>query len=156
MKQVSWGILGTARIATEHVMPAMQRGKRTRVAAIASRKAEKAGLTARKHHIPRAYGSYDDLLADRSIDAVYIPLSNHLHVPWTIRCLEAGKHVLCEKPVGLNAAEAQQLVKTAADHPDLKVMEAFMYRLHPQWQKARQLVNEGAIGNLKTIQSFFY
>ena len=105
--------------------------------------------------IEKAYGSYQELLSDRNVDAVYIPLPNHLHVPWSIRALKAGKHVLCEKPIGLSVAEAEQLAGAAAAHPKLKMMEAFMYRFHPQWQTARQLVREGRIGQLRTIQTFF-
>jgi predicted dehydrogenase len=105
--------------------------------------------------IPKAYGSYEELLADPDIDAIYNPLPNHLHVPWSIKAIEAGKHVLCEKPIALTAAEAQTLVDAARKHPHLKVMEAFMYRHHPQWQRAKKLVDEGKIGTLRTIQSFF-
>jgi len=105
--------------------------------------------------IPKAYGSYEELLADPDVDAVYIPLPNHLHVPWSIKALNAGKHVLCEKPIGLNAAQAEELLTAAKKHPQLKVMEAFMYRHHPQWQRARQLVVEGKIGKLRMVQSFF-
>ncbi|MFP6650536.1 MAG: Gfo/Idh/MocA family oxidoreductase, partial [Pirellulaceae bacterium] len=105
--------------------------------------------------IPNSHGSYEDLLADPEIDAIYNPLPNHLHESLSIQALEAGKHVLCEKPIGLTAAEGQQLVDAARTHPELKVMEAFMFRHHPQWQKARQLVSDGKIGSLRTIQSFF-
>jgi predicted dehydrogenase len=105
--------------------------------------------------IPKAYGSYEALLNDEAIGAIYIPLPNHLHVPWAIKALEANKHVLCEKPIGLSAVEAKQLQSAASQKPHLKVMEAFMYRFHPQWQHAKKLVKEGAIGELKTIQSFF-
>jgi predicted dehydrogenase len=95
------------------------------------------------------------MLADGDIDAIYVPLPNNLHVEWAIKALEAGKHVLCEKPIGMNAAEAEKLLAASREHPDLKIMEAFMYRLHPQWKKAKQLVTEGGIGELNTIQSFF-
>jgi predicted dehydrogenase len=105
--------------------------------------------------IDRAYGSYQELLADRNVDAIYNPLPNHLHVPWSIRALRADKHVLCEKPIGLNVAEAEQLAGVAAAHPKLKLMEAFMVRLHPQWQMARELVREGRIGALRTIHTKF-
>lgn len=155
MKKIRWGVLSTALIGTAKVIPAMQRGQYCQVIGLASRELAKAQETAASLGIPRAYGSYEDLLADPDIDAVYNPLPNHLHVPWSIRALEAGKHVLCEKPIGLTSAEGQQLVDAARAHPHLKVMEAFMYRHHPQWQKARQLVNEGAIGPLRTIQTFF-
>jgi len=155
MRKVHWGILGTARIAVEKVIPAMQISSYCDVTGIASRSMEKALIAAKQLGIPKAYGSYEELLADTNIDAVYIPLPNHLHVPWSIRALEAGKHVLCEKPIGLNAAEARKLLEVAQKHPKLKIMEAFMYRHHPQWQRARQIVADGKIGELKTIQSFF-
>ena len=155
MKKVRWGILSTARIGTEKVIPAMQRGECCEVTAIASRDLQRAQQAARRLGIPKAYGSYDDLLRDADIDAVYNPLPNHLHVPVSIQALEAGKHVLCEKPLALTSHEAQQLVDAAQRHPRLKVMEAFMYRHHPQWQKAQSLVCDGAIGELRTIQSFF-
>jgi predicted dehydrogenase len=155
MKKIRWGVLSTARIGTETVIPAMQLGEYSRVTAIASRKLEKAQAATKQLGIEKAYGSYEELLADPDIDAVYNPLPNHLHVPWTIKALDAGKHVLCEKPIGLNAAEAQKLLNAARKFPRLKVMEAFMYRHHPQWQWAKQKVSEGKIGELRTIQTFF-
>jgi predicted dehydrogenase len=155
MKKVRWGILSTAKIGREKVIPAMQAGNFSEIAAIASRDKEAAQAEANKLNIPVAYGSYNDLLADRTIDAVYIPLPNHMHVEWAIRCLQAGKHVLCEKPVGLSAAEATQLLLEGKNHPHLKLMEAFMYRFHPQWQYAKRLVHDGKIGELRTIQSLF-
>jgi len=155
MKKIRWGVLSTARIGTETVIPAMQLGEYCTVTAIASRQLGKAQAQARQLGIKKAYGSYEELLADPDIDAVYIPLHNHLHVPWTIKALNAGKHVLCEKPIGLSAAEAQKLLDTTRKFPHQKVMEAFMYRHHPQWQWAKQKVSEGKIGELRTIQSFF-
>ena len=155
MKKVRWGVLSTAKIGTETVIPAMQLGECCVITAIASRQLEKAQAAASQLGIEKAYGSYEELLADPDIDAVYIPLPNHLHVSWTIRALKAGKHVLCEKPIGLNAAEAQKLLDATRKFPHLKVMEAFMYRHHPQWQWAKQKVSEGKIGELRTIQSFF-
>ncbi len=155
MKKVRWGVLGAANIAIEKVLPAMQQGAYCDIAAIASRSLEKAQAAATRLGIPKAYGSYEELLADPEIDAIYNPLPNHLHVPWSIKALQAGKHVLCEKPIALTAAEAQALVDVAKQYPHLKVMEAFMYRFHPQWQQARQLVRAGKIGALRTIQSFF-
>ena len=155
MKKIRWGILSTAKIGTETVIPAMQLGEYCTVTAIASRQLEKAQAQAGQLSIEKAYGSYEELLADPDIDAVYIPLPNHLHVPWTIKALDAGKHILCEKPIGLNAAEAQKLLDATRKFPHLKVMEAFMYRHHPQWQWAKQKVSEGKIGELRTIQSFF-
>lgn len=155
MDKVRWGILSTAKIGTEQVIPAMQAGKYCDMLAIASRDLDRAQAAARQLGIPKAYGSYEELLSDPEIDAVYNPLPNHLHVPWSVRALEAGKHVLCEKPIGLTSAEAKRLLDASRRHPELKVMEAFMYRFHPQWQKAKQLVEAGEIGELQTIQSFF-
>jgi predicted dehydrogenase len=155
MKKVRWGVLSTARIGIEKVIPAMQLGEYCTIKAIASRQLKKAQATARQLSIEKAYGSYEGLLADPDIDAVYIPLPNHLHVPWAIKALNAGKHVLCEKPIGLSVAEAQKLLGVARKFPWLKIMEAFMYRHHPQWQWAKQKVNQGKIGKVLTIQSFF-
>jgi len=153
--KVRWGILSTANIGVDKVVPAMQQGAYCEVAAIASRDLHRAQAAAARLGIPTAYGSYEELLADDAIDAVYNPLPNQLHVPWSIAALDAGKHVLCEKPIALSVAEAQELAAAAARRPRLKVMEAFMYRFHPQWQRARQLVADGEIGDLRTIQSFF-
>jgi predicted dehydrogenase len=155
MNRVRWGSLSTADIAMTTVIPAMQRGQYCDVLGIASRDLERARAAARQLGIRKAYGSYAELLADPEIDAVYIPLPNHLHVPWSIKALEAGKHVLCEKPIAMSAAEAERLLAAARRHPKLKVMEAFMYRQHPQWLRAKQLVVEGGIGELRTIQTFF-
>jgi predicted dehydrogenase len=155
MRKVQWGVLSTADIGIKKVIPAMQRGEHCEMVAIASRHLEKAQAAARQLGIPKAHGSYEDLLADPDVEAVYIPLPNHLHVPWSIQALQAGKHVLCEKPIGLTAAEARELLDAAHRRPHLKVMEAFMYRHHPQWQRARQLVAQGQIGELRTIQTFF-
>lgn len=153
--KVRWGILSTASIGTEQVIPAMIKGEYCDVQAIASRSKDAAVKVAERFGIPRVYGSYEELLMDPEIDAVYIPLPNHLHVPWSIKALEAGKHVLVEKPVGLSSEEARRLLDEALKHPELKVMEAFMYRHHPQWLKAKELVESGVIGSLKTIQSSF-
>jgi len=155
MKKVRWGILSTAKIGVQKVIPAMQKGKYVSVEAIASRNLEKANNAADSLGIEKRYGSYEELLADAEIEAIYNPLPNHLHVPWTIKALKAGKHVLCEKPIGINAAEAKLLVDATHNFPQLKVMEAFMYRFHPQWQKAKELVLSGAIGEVKTLDSFF-
>ncbi|MCL7455324.1 MAG: Gfo/Idh/MocA family oxidoreductase, partial [Anaerolineae bacterium] len=155
MMKVRWGVLGTARIATEHVIPAMKAGAYCEVVAIASRNLARAEEAARWLGLPRAYGSYEELLAAADIDAVYIPLPNHMHVPWAVESLDAGKHVLCEKPVALDAEEARELLAAAQGYPGRKVMEAFMYRFHPQWQRARHIVRSGGIGELRTIQSFF-
>ena len=155
MTKLRFGILSTAKIGTEKVIPAMQQGEHTTVDAICSRNADRAADAAKALGIARSYGSYEELLADPDIDAIYNPLPNHMHVPWSIQALEAGKHVLCEKPIGLSADDGRKLAAAAANHPELKVMEAFMYRHHPQWQKAKELVASGAIGTLRTIQSFF-
>lgn len=155
MSKVRWGVLSTAHIGVEKVIPAMQRSQYCRIDAIASRNLQSARAAAAKLGLPKAYGSYEELLSDPDIDAVYNPLPNHLHVEWSIKAIEAGKHVLCEKPIGLTSAEGEQLVEAARKHPHLKVMEAFMYRHHPQWQRAKRLVDEGKIGQLRTIQSFF-
>ena len=152
---VRWGVLSTAKIGVEKVIPAMQAGRYSRVEAIASRDLSQARQVAGRLRIPRAYGSYEELLADPEVDAVYIPLPNHLHVPWSLKALEAGKHVLCEKPIGLNAAQAEELLEASRQAPGLKVMEAFMYRQHPQWQRARQLVQEGEVGELRSVVSLF-
>jgi predicted dehydrogenase len=155
MNKVRWGIISTANIGVKKVIPAMQAGKYCEVTALASRDYAKGQEVADSLGIPKVYGSYEELLNDPEIEAIYNPLPNHLHVSWSIKALEAGKHVLCEKPIGLSAEEGQQLVSAAKQHPHLKVMEAFMYRHHPQWQLARRLVQEGKIGELKTVQSFF-
>jgi predicted dehydrogenase len=155
MRKVRWGILSTAKIGVEKVIPAMQRGEYCEIIAIASRSLDAAQAAAKQLGIPKAYGSYEELLADPEVDAIYNPLPNHLHVSWSIKALEAGKHVLVEKPIGLTSAEGQELVEAARKYPRLKVMEAFMYRHHPQWQRAKQLVGEGQIGELRTIQTFF-
>src|SRR5947208_2569413 len=155
MQKVRWGVLSTADIGIGQVIPAMQQGTYCEIAAIASRSPEKAWAAAALLGIPKAYGSYEALLADPEIDAVYNPLPNHLHVPWSIRALEAGKHVLCEKPIALTAAEAETLLEASKRFATLKVMEAFMYRYHPQWVKAKELVTSGQIGELRTIHSFF-
>ena len=155
MKKIHWGILSTAKIAIENVIPAMQQGKHCEMAAIASRTQESAREAAKHLKIPKSYGSYQELLNDTSIDAVYIPLPNHMHVPWTIKALAAGKHVLFEKPLVLTAAEAKELLQEVQKYPHLKVMEAFMYRHHPQWLRAIELINDGGIGTVKTVHSFF-
>jgi len=154
-KKIRWGVLGVAKIATERVIPAMQECKYASITAIASRDQAKADSAASKLGIPTAYGSYEALLADSDVDAIYIPLPNHLHVPWSVKSLEAGKHVLCEKPIALTTVEAESLVAASRQHPHLKIMEAFMYRHHPQWLRARYLIASGQIGTLKTVQSFF-
>ncbi|WP_445664662.1 Gfo/Idh/MocA family protein [Fodinibius sp. AD559] len=155
MDKIRWGVLGTANIAVEKVIPAIKEDKHSLIEAISSRSKEKAERTAKKLSIPKFYGSYDELLDDSDIDAVYIPLPNHLHLPWSVKALEAGKHVLCEKPIAMDADETEKLLSVAEKYPDLKVMEAFMYRHHPQWEKAYELVHNREIGNLQTIEIFF-
>lgn len=155
MAKLRWGILGTSNFARNKILPALQHCQNAEVSAIASRSLARAQAVAEQFGIAKPYGNYEDLLADSDIDVVYIPLPNHLHVSWSIRALEAGKHVLCEKPVALSSAEARQLLDAAGRYPHLKVMEAFMYRFHPQWQHAKKLVLEGDIGELRTIHSFF-
>lgn len=155
MEKVRWGIISTAKIGREKVIPAMQAGKFCDVVAIASANTEKVQEIASQLKIPVVHDSYKRLLRDPNIDAVYIPLPNHMHVEWAIKSLKAGKHVLCEKPIGLSSADAKKLLKAAQKRPGLKIMEAFMYRFHPQWQYAKKAVQEGKIGELRTIQSFF-
>jgi predicted dehydrogenase len=152
---IRWGVLSTADIGRKAVIPGLRRGELGEVVAISSRDPSRAAAVAAELGIPKAHGSYEELLADPEIDAVYNPLPNHLHMPWSIRALESGKHVLCEKPIGLNAREAEELLQHSLRHPRLKVMEAFMYRHHPQWQRAHELVRGGAIGRLRTVHSFF-
>jgi predicted dehydrogenase len=154
MTMLRWGVLGVARIATRTVIPAMQRGHWSAVTAIASRDRAKAAAAAASLGIATAYGSYEELLADPDIDAVYNPLPNHLHVPWTIRAAEAGKHVLCEKPIALNAADARRLLDVRS-RTGVQIQEAFMVRAHPQWVTARALVREGRIGDLRSMLGHF-
>ncbi len=155
MKKIRWGILSTAKIGREKVIPALQKGQYCEVTAIASRNEDQAKEVADKLQIPKAYSSYEALLNDAEIDAVYIPLPNHLHVEWALKAMAAGKHVLCEKPIGLSSAEGEILLAATKQNPQLKVMEAFMYRFHPQWAQAKKLATDGSIGELKTIQSIF-
>jgi predicted dehydrogenase len=154
MKQLRWGVLSTADIGRK-VIPALQTSVHNVVVAVASRDIKKAQTFAAELNIPCAYGSYEALLNDTTIDAIYNPLPNHLHVPWSIKALAAGKHVLCEKPLGLNASDVENLVHSAKQFPHLNVMEAFMYRFHPQWLRARELVNTGSIGQVRSIHSHF-
>ena len=147
-----WGVLSTAKIATEKVIPAIGRSALGRVDALASRDLNKGLAVAKGLGIARAYGSYEELLADPEIDAVYNPLPNHLHVDWTLAALEAGKHVLCEKPIGMSATDAERLRGAAGE---LVLAEAFMVRQHPQWLRVRALLREGRLGALAAIQIFF-
>src|SRR6266705_893144 len=152
--KVRWGILSTANIAVKKVVPAMQRGDWSEVKAIASRDLSKAQEVAKRLGIPKAYGSYEELLADRQIEAIYNPLPNHLHVPWTARAAGAGKHLLCEKPIALNRDEANTLIEVR-DRTGKRIQEAFMVRTHPQWLATRDLIRAGRIGQLRSIVGFF-
>ncbi|MFP5342133.1 MAG: Gfo/Idh/MocA family protein [Candidatus Limnocylindria bacterium] len=154
MDVVRWGILSPADIALKKVVPGMQRAARCEVVAIASRDPERARQAADRLGIARAHGSYEALLADPDVDAVYIPLPNHLHADWAIAAARAGKHVLCEKPLAMTAVDAERIV-AAAEDADVLLMEAFMYRLHPSWQAVRALLASGRIGRLHTVQSWF-
>jgi predicted dehydrogenase len=152
--KVKWGVLGVAKIGVEKVIPAMNLGQESDVIAIASRDRARAERAAGELGLTRAYGSYQELLSDPEIEAVYNPLPNDLHVPWTVKAAEAGKHVLCEKPLALSAEEAKQLIEVR-DRTGVKIEEAFMIRTHPQWLGVRELVLEGEIGELRAIQGFF-
>jgi predicted dehydrogenase len=149
-----WGVLSTADIARTKVIPGMRRAGRADVVAIASRDGKRAREVAQELAIPTAHDSYEALLADPQVDAVYLPLPNHLHATWAIAALEAGKHVLCEKPLALSSADARRMA-VAADATGRHLMEAFMYRLHPSWVAVRELVGSGRIGRLVAIQSWF-
>ena len=154
MKPVVWGVVSTADIGMKKVNPAMLQAKGVALRGIASRDLKKAQAAAKELGIPKAYGSYEEMFADPEIEAVYNPLPNHLHVPVSIQALKAGKHVLCEKPIALTAPEAENLVEAERASGKL-IAEAFMVRWHPQWQRARALVLEGAIGDLRAIQVAF-
>jgi predicted dehydrogenase len=154
MSELRWGILSTANIARKKVIPALHKAARCRIVALASRDGARGREVARDLGIPRAHDSYEALLGDPEVDAVYIPLPNHLHRQWTVAAARAGKHVLCEKPLALTAAEAQEMVGACATEGVL-LMEAFMYRLHPTWMAARELVAGGRIGPLAAVQSWF-
>jgi predicted dehydrogenase len=153
-KKIRWGVLSTASIGVRKVLPAMQKGKHSTVAAIASRDLTKAKETAAKLNIPTAYGSYEELIADPNIDAIYNPLPNQLHVPWTIKAAEAGKHVLCEKPISLTVAEAESLL-LVRERTSVKIGEAFMIRSHPQWLRTKTLIDAGRIGQLRSVIGAF-
>lgn len=154
MRKLAWGILSTANIGIKRVIPAILSSDQGRIAAIASRSREKAAATAARFGIEKSHGSYQALIDDPDIEAIYNPLPNHLHVEWTVKALEAGKHVLCEKPIGLNAGEARAIV-AARDRSGKRVIEAFMVRHHPQWQRVRVLINSGRIGRVGAVQSAF-
>src|SRR3954466_11006496 len=156
MAKIRWGIIGVAGIAVKRVIPAMQQGELCEVVGIASRDRTRAKDAARELGIPKAFGSYEEMLADPEIDAVYNPLPNHLHVPLSIQAAEAGKHVLCEKPIGLNTADSLTLL-AARDRTGVTIGEAFMVQVHPQWVRTVELVRSGRIGDLRfAIGAFGY
>ncbi|MGZ8438923.1 MAG: Gfo/Idh/MocA family protein, partial [Candidatus Limnocylindrales bacterium] len=154
MAELRWGVLSSAKIAREKVIPGIARADRCTIVAIASRDLERARAVAAQAGIPVAHGSYEALLADRDVDAVYIPLPNHLHAEWVIAAARAGKHVLCEKPLALTAADAERMIE-ACEAEGVRLMEAFMYRLHPSWVAVRELVASGRIGRLVAVQCWF-
>lgn len=151
--------MGNAKIARDWLIPAILKSRYAELAAVASRSFEGANVLANslvENTVPPlAFGSYEELLASDRIDAVYIPLPNHLHIPWSIRALEAGKHVLCEKPLGLDSGEVMRLQDAASRFPELLVMEAFMYRFHPQWLRVGELLESGALGRVEHVQASF-
>ena len=153
-QKVKWGVLGVAGIAVKKVIPAMQKGNWSEITAIASRDPLKAHDAAGRFNIAKACGSYEELLRDPEIEAIYNPLPNHLHVPWSIKAAEAGKHVLCEKPISLNVREAKNLL-AARDRCGVKIGEAFMVKTHPQWLRVRDLIQKGAVGRLRSILGAF-
>ena len=150
MRKVSWGVLGVSKMAVDRTIPAMQLGKLSSIDAIASREAARAESCAKQLGIPKAYPSYEALLADPAIEAVYNPLPNNLHVAWTEKALAAGKHVLCEKPIAMNAKEAERLL-AAQSRSGRLVMEAFMVRMNPQWLKVREIIESGRIGAVQAM-----
>lgn len=154
MQRVRYGVLGVAKIATEKVIPAMSSGEYSEVVAIASRDYHKAEAAAKALGLPKAYGSYRELLADPDIDAIYNPLPNHLHKEWTIAAAESGKHVLCEKPIGMSAVEAEAIL-AARDRTGVKIEEAFMVCSHPQWLKAVELCRSGRLGEVRSFMGYF-
>jgi len=154
IEKVRWGILGTANIALTKVIPAMQRSPWCEITAIASRDLAKAKEAADTLGISKVYGSYEELLADKDVEAIYNPLPNHLHVPWTTSAAEAGKHVLCEKPIALTADEAAILINVR-NRTGVRIQEAFMVRTHPQWLETRKLIRNGSVGSLRSITGFF-
>jgi len=153
-EKVRWGVLGVAKIAATKVIPAMQKGEWSEITAIASRDIGKARGAAERLGVGKAYGSYEELLADPDVEAVYNPLPNHLHVPWSTRAARARKHVLCEKPVAMSVAECRSLMRVR-DETGVKIGEAFMVRTHPQWLRARELAHSGEIGELRAIVAAF-
>ena len=154
LSPVRWGILGASNFALKVSLPGMKKGPLTQLAALASRDLGKAKTAAASLGIPKAYGSYEELLADPEIEVIYNPLPNHMHVEWTARAARAGKHVLCEKPIALTAAEADALVAVQRE-TGKTIAEAFMIRCHPQWQQAKAWVDGGTVGDLISVQTAF-
>jgi predicted dehydrogenase len=154
IQKVQWGVLGVANIAVKKVIPAMQAGQWSEITAIASRDLSKAQAAASQLNIPKAYGSYDELLADPEIEAVYNPLPNNLHVEWTMKAANAGKHVLCEKPIGMNLAEALPLLQIR-EQTGVRIEEAFMVRTNPQWVSTLNMIREGTIGKVQCVEGHF-
>ena len=154
MRRLRWGILSTAAIARTKVIPGIQAAEHCEVVAIASRNEALATRVAAELDIPTAHGSYEALLADPAVDAVYVPLPNHLHATWSIASVQAGKHVLCEKPLAMTATDAARMIE-AAERAGVHLMEAFMYRFHPSWVAVRELVASGRIGPLVAVDSWF-
>jgi predicted dehydrogenase len=153
-RKVKWGILGVANIAVKKVIPAMQRGQWSEITAIASRDLAKARTAAQQLNIAKAYGSYEELIADPEIEAIYNPLPNNLHVEWTIKAAESGKHVLVEKPISMTVAQALPLLEVR-DQTGVKIEEAFMVRTNPQWVATLDMIREGRIGEVRSIAGFF-
>lgn len=152
--KLNWGVLGAAKIAREKVIPAMSNSAEYQVYGIASRNLDRAKETAKQLGIPKAYGSYEELIADPEIQVVYNPLPNHLHVEYTLKCIEAGKHVLCEKPIALTSSDVERLI-VARDKHGVKVGEAFMVNTHPQWIKTKEILQSGGLGNIRFFQGGF-
>lgn len=155
MKPLRWGVLGAASIARRRLIPALQGSGLHQVVAIGARDQERADALAAEAGLPRAYLGYQAVLDDPEVEAVYLPLPNHLHLPWALKALEAGKHLLVEKPLTLDAAEAETLVEASSRRPELVVMEAFMYRFHPRWRQVKSLVEGGAIGQVRSVDLVF-
>ncbi|HEX5055096.1 MAG TPA: Gfo/Idh/MocA family oxidoreductase [Gammaproteobacteria bacterium] len=155
MKKLRWGILSTAKIGRQFLIPAMHESEFAEVVAVASRERARGEVFAKESRIPHVHDSYKALLADPAVDAIYNPLPNPMHVPLSVKAIEAGKHVLCEKPLGLDAADIQPLLQAADAHPGQVVMEAFMYRFHPQWLKVRELIRDGVLGVIRSVHADF-
>lgn len=154
MKKIKWGILSTANIGLKQVIPGMQKGEYCEVSAIASRSLEKARVAASSLGIANAYGSYEELLSDSDVDAIYNPLPNNMHLEWTVKAMEAGKHVLCEKPVALTVEDVEEMI-SVRDRCGVKAGEAFMVKSHPQWIETRERVRRGEVGEVRLVQGTF-